>query len=92
MFWSNYTTITRRGYTITLPKSVIKECKKNNYSIGLVMYNNKPNTVQVVQNKYNLKTKKMSTKYIGTMKDCLGVVGFKDGNPCNFKKSNLIFE
>jgi len=92
MFWSNYTKIVRRGYEITVPKSLIKECKENNFFISLVKRNNRPATVQVTSQKYDPKLKKAKCVYIGTLKDCLGASGFKDGNPCNFKKSNLIFE
>ena len=93
MFWSNYTTIVRRGCEIILPKSILKECEKNKYRIMLVKNkNNQPTSVQVTTEKYNPQTKKNKITYIGTLKDCLGASGFKDGNPCNFKKSNLIFE
>ena len=92
MFWSNYTTIIRRGCKITLPKEVVKKCKENNFAISLVKHNNKPTSVQIVSMKYDSKSKKTVTKYIGTLKNCLGATGFKDGNVCNFKKSNLIFE
>lgn len=93
MFLSRYSTIIRRGYEITLPKSVIKYCNTNNYRIMLVKNTkNQPSSVQVVKAKYNYKTKTNTLEYIGTVKKMLNVKTFKDNNPCNFKKSNLIFE
>lgn len=93
MFLSRYSTIIRRGYEITLPKSVIKYCNKNNYRIMLVKNTrNQPSSVQIVKTKYNYKTKTNTVEYIGTVKKLLNVKTFKDNNPRNFKKSNLIFE
>ena len=40
----------------------------------------------------NSKTVRLTsgTQYMGTLKEAMGVKAFKDGNPCNFRVSNLI--
>jgi len=74
-----YTKLNRRGYEIVLPTSVYNELRENNYYISLVLHGNSK-TVQLCDGR----------KYAGTLKAAMGVAGFKDGNPCNFRVSNLI--
>lgn len=74
-----YTKLNRRGYEVVLPTSVYNELRDNHINIGLVMRGNSK-TVQLTS----------GTQYIGTLKEAMGVKAFKDGNPCNFRISNLI--
>lgn len=80
---TKYTTINRRGFDITLPKAVHDSILAEGYNIQLVLNTKKnPSCVQLVEN----------NRYICTLKSYMGVDGFKDSNPCNFRKSNLIAE
>lgn len=74
-----YTKLNRRGYEVVLPTSVYNELRDNNIYVGLAMRNGSK-TVQLSS----------GSKYMGTLKAAMGVVGFKDGNPCNFRISNII--
>lgn len=74
-----YTKLNRRGYEVVLPTSVYNELRDNHINIGLVMRGNSK-TVQLTS----------GTQYMGTLKEAMGVKAFKDGNPCNFRVSNLI--
>lgn len=82
MFSYYYKKINRRGCEITMYKKDYDELTKRGYYITLVKKNNKPCTVQ-------LTTK--DNEYCGTLKSFYGATGFKDGNVCNFRKSNLIY-
>jgi len=79
---TKYTTITRRGYEITLPTNVYKNLCKQNIYIGLVLSGKSSMTVQCTD----------GTRYLGTLKSYMGAKGFKNGNPCDFHISNLIKE
>lgn len=74
-----YTKLNRRGYEVVLPTSVYNELRDNHINISLVMRGNSK-TVQLTS----------GTQYMGTLKKAMGVKAFKDGNPCNFRVSNLI--
>lgn len=74
-----YTKLNRRGYEVVLPTSVYNELRDNNINVSLAMRGNSK-TVQL----------SCGTKYVGTLKAAMGVKAFKDGNPCNFRVSNLI--
>ena len=76
-----YTTINRRGYEIVLPTHIYDMLNENKINVGLVIRGNSM-TVQCTKNK----------KYLGTLKEYMGVTGFKNGNPCDFHVSNLITE
>ena len=71
-----YTTLTRRGCDITLPTDVYTTLQKKGYNV--ILTNAK--SVQLVKDK----------KYIGTLKSFMKVSGFKNGNTCDFHKSNVI--
>ena len=76
-----YTKLNRRGYEVVLPTSVYTEVKGCGCNIGLVLNAKKePSSVQLFKD----------NKYVGTLKEAMGVKAFKDGNPCNFRVSNLI--
>mgnify|MGYP003306191623 CR=1 FL=1 len=76
-----YTKLNRRGYEVVLPSSVYSEVKEGGYNIGLTLNTKKePSSVQLFKN----------NKYVGTLKEAMGIKAFKDGNPCNFRVSNLI--
>ena len=76
-----YTKLNRRGYEIVLPTDVYTEVKNYGCNIGLVLNTRKePSSVQLFKN----------NKYMGTLKEVMGVKSFKDGNPCNFRISNVI--
>lgn len=83
-----YITIKNRGFNIILSLTTYNELKDQGYTISIVL-NPKTKLPTCIQlNKYvNGKT-----KYYGTLKSKLKVKGFKDGNICNFHKSNLILE
>lgn len=83
MFWSNYTTITRRNTKITLPKQLVKEMEENR--VGVALWKKGNNNCVWLYSKTN-------GDYLGSLRKNLGIKSFKDGNTCNFKKSNLIFE
>lgn len=82
MFSYYYKKINRRGCEITLYKKDLDLLTKKGYYISLVKKNNKPCTVQLLDK---------NNAYAGTLKSFYGATGFKDGNVCNFKKSNLIY-
>ena len=76
-----YTKLNRRGYEVVLPTAVYNEIKENGYNVSLVLNKYKEaSTVQITKN----------NKYCGTLKEAMGVKAFKDGNPCNFRVSNII--
>lgn len=76
-----YTKLNRRGFEVVLPTSVYNEVKNYGCHIGLTLNNKKkPSSVQLFKD----------YKYCGTLKEVMGVKGFKDGNPCNFRVSNLL--
>ena len=78
-----YTKLNRRGYEVVLPTAVYNEIKENGYNVSLVLNTRKEaSTVQITKN----------NKYCGTLKEAMGVNGFKNGNPCDFRQSNLICE
>lgn len=81
-----YATLLKKDNVITLPFKVYNELVNNGYTISLKLNKGKPSCVQL--NKH-IDGK---TKYIGTLKSYMGVKNFKDGNVCNFHKSNLIME
>lgn len=75
----NYTTLVRRGYDIVLPTDVYNKIEKKGYNVSLVI-NKYSGTVQLTKN----------NKYVGTLKNYMGVKSFKNGNPCDFHVSNLV--
>lgn len=78
-----YTKLNRRGYEVVLPTSIYNEIKGKGYNISLVLNSNKQaSTVQITKD----------NRYYGTLKAAMGVSSFKNGNPCDFHKSNLICE
>ena len=78
-----YTKLNRRGYEVVLPTTVYNEIKESGYKVSLVLNKkNEASTVQITKD----------NKYCGTLKEAMGVTGFKNGNPCDFHKSNLICE
>lgn len=76
---TKYTTITRRNTDIVLPTDVYTKIQKKGYNISLAK-NQSYSTVQLTKN----------NKYIGTLKSFMKVSGFKNGNTCDFHKSNVI--
>lgn len=78
---TKYTKLERRGYQIVLPTKVYEDLHNDGYRIGLVVRDNSK-TVQLTKN----------GKYCGTLKAAMGVSSFKNGNPCDFHKSNLRYE
>lgn len=83
-----YITLKNRGFSIILGLSEYNELKKQGYTISIVI-NPKTKLPSCIQlNKYV----DGKTKYYGTLKAKLKVKHFKDGNICNFHKSNLILE
>lgn len=80
---TSYKTIVRRGQEITMPTKVYKTLIDNGYSITAILNKNtgEISTVQLTHFK----------KYAGTLKSYMNVTAFKDHNPANFRKSNLIF-
>lgn len=76
-----YTKLNRRGFEVVLPTSVYNEVKSQGCNIKLILNTKKkPSSVQLFKN----------DQYCGTLKEAMGVKGFKDNNPCNFRVSNLI--
>lgn len=76
--------ITRRGFDITLPKQVYKNLKRQNITISMIIYRNKPSCIQLS------KCENGKQRYVGTLKQHMKVRYFKDGNNCNFRFSNLV--
>lgn len=76
-----YTTLNRRGYDIILPTDVYQMLQEKKINIGLAITKNSM-TVQCTKNKH----------YLGTLKECMGITRFKNGNPCDFHMSNVITE
>ena len=76
---TKYTTITRRNTDIVLPVDIYAKIQKKGYNISLVKtpYSN---TVQLTKD----------NKYVGTLKSFMKVSGFRNGNSCDFHKSNVI--
>jgi hypothetical protein len=77
--------VERRGVMIILPVSIWEELESKNYSISVVMYKGKPSSVQV------LKTEDGKSKYVSTLKSYMNIKSFINGNPCDYRKENLIF-
>lgn len=76
---TKYITLTRRNTDIVLPEDVYTKLEKKGYKVSLVKHGNS-STVQLTKD----------NKYISTLKSFMKVVGFKNGNPCDFHKSNII--
>lgn len=76
---TKYVTLTRRNTDIVLPEDVYTKIQKKGYNISLVKtpYSG---TVQLTKD----------NEYVGTLKSFMKVSGFKNGNPCDFHKSNII--
>lgn len=74
-----YTKLNRRGYDIVLPTEIYKMLNEQKINISLVI-NGNYKTVQCTKN----------NRYLGTLKQCMGVTGFKNGDSCDFHMSNLI--
>ncbi len=71
-----YTTLNRRGYEVVLPTDTYNRLQEK--GINLILTNQM--SVQLFKNR----------KYIGTLKDFMGVSGFRNGNTCDFHVSNLV--
>ena len=71
-----YTTLNRRGYEVVLPTDTYNRLQEK--GINLILTNQM--SVQLFKNR----------KYIGTLKDFMGVSGFRNGNTCDFHISNLV--
>ncbi len=74
-----YTKLNRRGHEIVLPTQVYNQLHENGMNISLVLHPNSK-TVQLTRN----------NRYLGTLKEYMGVHSFKNGNSCDFHISNLI--
>jgi len=74
-----YTVLNRRGYDVVIPTDVYNQIEKKGYNVSLVISKNY-GTVQLTKN----------NKYIGTLKNYMGVKSFKNGNPCDFHVSNIV--
>ena len=85
-FFKRHITINRRGFDITLPKSVYNELTDRNIDISLVKSKGKPSCVQLTSYKNRKQV------YHGTLKAYMGVKRFKNGNVCDFHTRNLIKE
>lgn len=81
-----YTKLNRRGYEVVLPTDVYNELREQGYCVNLILGKNHTSepykSVQLVRD----------GKYCGTLKTAMGVKGFKNGNACDFRISNLIEE
>ena len=78
-----YTKLNRRGYEVVLPTAVYNEIKQNGYNVSLVLNTRKEaSTVQITKN----------NKYCGTLKEAMGVNGFKNGALDDVKSINLIID
>lgn len=82
--WTNVE-IVRRGVTITLPNRIYKKLEKESLHITVLFSNvsGNPTCVQLFNK---------DSKYCGTLKNYMGIKGFKNKNVCDFRKSNLIFK
>lgn len=75
---TKYTTLIRRNIEIVLPTDVYKSIQKKGFSVSVT----NSGTVQLLESS--------TSKYCGTLKSFMKVNGFKNGNTCDFHKSNLI--
>ena len=76
---TKYITLTRRNTDIVLPEDVYTKIQKKGYNISLVK-NGNSSTIQLTKD----------NKYVSTLKSFMKVSGFKNGNNCDFHKSNVI--
>ena len=76
---TKYTTLTRRNTEIVLPVDVYTKIQKKGYNVSLVKTGNSA-TVQLTKD----------NKYISTLKSFMKVSGFKNGDVCDFHKTNII--
>lgn len=81
---TRYIKLDRRGYKVIIPTDVNAYLKENKLQLSVIkgIDKEKPSTVQLSKN----------NKYIGTLKTLLDVVGFKNGNPLDFRESNVILK
>lgn len=82
----NVTVFKRKGYDIFMPESVATRLQDLNYRIDLVLYKNKPSSLQVSV------LENSRYRYLGTFKKVFGIEGFIDGDICNCRTDNLIFK
>ena len=82
---SKYTTLNRRGYKVIVPTDVYNELYNEGYNIGLVLGKSK-----ISSEPYKSVQLFKNAQYCGTLKSAMGVSGFKNGNPCDFRAKNLI--
>lgn len=83
-----YVTLIKHDFPIVIPHKIYVELETKGYTISLKL-NNRTKLPSCIQLNKHIDGK---TKYIGTLKSYIGVKEFKDGNVCNFHKSNLIME
>ena len=83
---ANLVIIERRGYPITLQRSVYDDLLNQGYVISTSLYKGKPSSVVL------RRTTKDGIKENTTLKAYLNVKSFKDSDSCNFKPSNLILK
>lgn len=79
------TEVERRGMKILIPTKVWKELEEKNYSISVIIYKGNPSSVQILKNENG------KCKYISTLKAYMNIKSFVNGNPCDYRKENLIF-
>ena len=72
-----YKTLKLKNGSVRLPTSVYSELKEQNICISA----NKQGFVEL---------RNSDSTYAGTLKNVMGIKSFKDGNPFNFTKSNLV--
>lgn len=79
------TEVERRGMKILIPTKVWKELEEKNYSISVIIYKGNLSSVQILKNENG------KCKYISTLKAYMNIKSFVNGNPCDYRKENLIF-
>jgi len=80
---TRYIKMNRRGHEVIVPAGLIAYTEENDLNISVIKApGKKPSTLQL----------SAGPVYIGTVKEALGVKGFKNGNPLDFRKTNVILE
>lgn len=78
---TKYIKMNRRGHEVTVPEGLISYVHENDLNLAVIKApGKKPSTLQISK----------GNTYLGTVKTLLGVIGFKNGNPLDFRKTNVI--
>lgn len=80
---TRYVKMNRRGYEVIVPAGLFAFTEKHDLNIKVIKASGKkPSTLQLSK----------GSKYVSTVKEALGIKSFKNGNPLDFRFSNVVLK